>query len=76
MALMNPSATGVARSNEQKSSSPSEELSRERRMRFVIVRGMKIAQLVVAPCLHAELMESAELPPSSRGPGGFGSTGK
>ena len=43
---------------------------------FQIVRGMKIAQLVVAPCLHAELMESAELPPSSRGPGGFGSTGK
>jgi dUTP pyrophosphatase len=42
---------------------------------FRISRGMKIAQLVVAPCVRAELVVSAELPTSSRGPGGFGSTG-
>lgn len=42
---------------------------------FQIARGMKIAQLVITPCLRAELVESAELPASSRGPGGFGSTG-
>jgi dUTP pyrophosphatase len=42
---------------------------------FRIVRAMKIAQLVIAPCVRAELVESTELPTSSRGPGGFGSTG-
>jgi dUTP pyrophosphatase len=40
-----------------------------------ISRGMKIAQLVVATCVRAELVETAELPASPRGPGGFGSTG-
>jgi dUTP pyrophosphatase len=43
---------------------------------FRIARGMKIAQLVVTPCVRAEVDESAELPASARGPGGFGSTGK
>jgi dUTP pyrophosphatase len=43
---------------------------------FRISRGMKIAQLVVASCMRAELIEIAELPPSPRGGGGFGSTDK
>ena len=43
---------------------------------FRITRGMKIAQLVVAPCVRAEVDESAELPVTARGPAGFGSTGK
>lgn len=42
---------------------------------FEIARGMKIAQLVIARHEHAELSEAAELPPSARGSGGFGSTG-
>ncbi|HEY6578338.1 MAG TPA: dUTP diphosphatase [Rhizomicrobium sp.] len=42
---------------------------------FRIARGMKIAQLVVAPCIRAEFDECAQLPPTSRGAGGFGSTG-
>jgi dUTPase len=37
---------------------------------------MKIAQLVVASCVRADFVEVAELPPSPRGPGGFGSTDK
>jgi dUTP pyrophosphatase len=36
---------------------------------------MKIAQLVVAPCLSVEVQEIADLTGSSRGQGGFGSTG-
>jgi dUTP pyrophosphatase len=42
---------------------------------FRVSRGMKIAQLVIAPCVRAELFDAAELPPSARGSGGFGSTG-
>jgi dUTP pyrophosphatase len=42
---------------------------------FVITRGMRIAQLVVAPVTLAELTIVAELAPSERGDGGFGSTG-
>ena len=42
---------------------------------FHIARGMKIAQLVIAPVARAELAECAELPSSTRGAGGFGSTG-
>ncbi|HEY3777563.1 MAG TPA: dUTP diphosphatase [Rhizomicrobium sp.] len=41
---------------------------------FRIVRGMKIAQLVVAPVTRATLVETNELPPTARGAGGFGST--
>jgi dUTP pyrophosphatase len=40
-----------------------------------IRRGDRIAQLVVAPVGRAELVEAAELDPTARGPGGFGSTG-
>jgi dUTP pyrophosphatase len=42
---------------------------------FRISRGMKIAQLVIARYERAEFHEVAELPPSVRGEGGFGSTG-
>jgi len=40
-----------------------------------ITRGMRIAQLVLAPVIRAELSEVTELPTSPRGSGGFGSTG-
>jgi dUTP pyrophosphatase len=39
-------------------------------------RGDRIAQLVIAPVARAELVESAALPASSRGEGGFGHTGR
>ena len=42
---------------------------------FEIVRGMRIAQLVVAKIERAFLSESTALDPSARGAGGFGSTG-
>ncbi len=42
---------------------------------FPITRGMRIAQLVVAPVARAVWAEVAELPESGRGTGGFGSTG-
>lgn len=41
-----------------------------------IRRGDKIAQLVVIPVPPIEIEEVAELPPSERGSGGFGSTEK
>ena len=40
-----------------------------------ITRGMRIAQLVVAPVIQAQLREVASLDETSRGIGGFGSTG-
>ncbi len=42
---------------------------------FSVARGMRIAQLVVAPVARAAWTEVAELPESGRGAGGFGSTG-
>jgi dUTP pyrophosphatase len=42
---------------------------------FTVTRGMRIAQLVVAPVSRAIWQEQAELPDSGRGSGGFGSTG-
>jgi dUTP pyrophosphatase len=42
---------------------------------FVVTRGMRIAQLVVAPVSAVELSETDALPESPRGAGGFGSTG-
>jgi dUTP pyrophosphatase len=42
---------------------------------FVVERGMRIAQLVVATVQRIELMETIELDPTTRGEGGFGSTG-
>lgn len=41
----------------------------------VIQRGDRIAQLIIAPVVQAELVEVEELPSSQRGQGGFGSTG-
>lgn len=42
---------------------------------FVIHRGDRIAQMVVAPVAHASFDLVDELPPTLRGEGGFGSTG-
>ena len=42
---------------------------------FHVKEGMKIAQLVIKPTLRVELEESFELSDTSRGSGGFGSTG-
>ncbi len=43
---------------------------------LTIARGEKVAQLVIAPVATVELEEVDELPPSERGEGGFGSTGR
>jgi dUTP pyrophosphatase len=40
-----------------------------------ITRGMRIAQLVIAPVTRAILTEVTKLPESTRGEAGFGSTG-
>jgi dUTP pyrophosphatase len=40
-----------------------------------IARGMRIAQMVIAPVSHARLQEVPALSETSRGAGGFGSTG-
>ncbi|HVY56578.1 MAG TPA: dUTP diphosphatase [Xanthobacteraceae bacterium] len=42
---------------------------------FEVVRGMRIAQLVIAPVLHATLREVDALDRTQREAGGFGSTG-
>jgi len=42
---------------------------------FVVTRGMRIAQLVVAPVVRASLEERAHVGETARGAGGFGSTG-
>jgi dUTP pyrophosphatase len=42
---------------------------------FIVTRGMRIAQLVVAPVARANLTEVAVLEDTARGAGGFGSTG-
>ena len=42
---------------------------------FVITPGMRIAQLVVAPVLHANFITTDVLTTTSRGAGGFGHTG-
>lgn len=43
---------------------------------FVIRRGERIAQLVVAPVTRVELTVVDDLPESARGAGGFGHTGR
>ncbi len=43
--------------------------------RFVITRGDRIAQMVLAPVTRLDWSEVAELPSTDRGDGGFGSTG-
>jgi dUTP pyrophosphatase len=42
---------------------------------FIVSRGMRIAQLVIAPISHVKLVESASLDATERSVGGFGSTG-
>ena len=42
---------------------------------YVVHRGARIAQLVIAPVLRATLSESQDLADTKRGSGGFGSTG-
>lgn len=42
---------------------------------FSITRGMKIAQLVIAAHVRAEWQETSRLDETTRGAGGFGSTG-
>jgi dUTP pyrophosphatase len=43
---------------------------------FVIRRGERIAQMVIAPVLRAALVPAASLSETDRGGGGFGSTGR
>lgn len=42
---------------------------------FTIKRGDRIAQMLIAPVVHAEIQVSGELSATARGTGGFGSTG-
>ena len=42
---------------------------------FTVTRGMRIAQLIVAPVTRGRWREVDALPDSERGTGGFGSTG-
>ena len=41
---------------------------------FVVEKGMRIAQMVVAPVVQASIQDVDELPKTARGEGGFGST--
>ena len=42
---------------------------------FTVHRGMRIAQMVIAPVTRAEWLPVADLDETARGEGGFGSTG-
>lgn len=42
---------------------------------FVVEKGMKVAQIVIAPVTQAEVVEVSEIDSTDRGAGGFGSTG-
>jgi dUTP pyrophosphatase len=42
---------------------------------FRISRGMRIAQMVIAPAVQASIRVVEELPPTGRGGGGFGHSG-
>jgi dUTP pyrophosphatase len=43
---------------------------------FSIERGTRIAQMLIAPVPRVRWQKVAELPPTSRGAGGFGHTGQ
>ena len=43
---------------------------------FAVARGLRIAQLVITPVVHAQLIEVETLDKTARGAGGFGSTGQ
>ncbi len=45
------------------------------RVSFQIEKGMKIAQMVIAPVLATQLSEASSLDDTQRGEGGFGSSG-
>jgi dUTP pyrophosphatase len=42
---------------------------------FVVERGMRIAQMLIAPVPQVEIVEVEELDETTRGEGGFGHTG-
>ena len=42
---------------------------------FTVTRGMRIAQMVIAPVVQAAMEQVDQLPETARGAGGFGSTG-
>jgi len=42
---------------------------------YSVMRGDRIAQMVVVPVIRAAIEERAELPPTTRNSGGFGHTG-
>lgn len=42
---------------------------------FIIERGMRIAQMIIAPVVQANIVEKNTVSGSGRGAGGFGSTG-
>lgn len=43
--------------------------------KFVVDNGLRIAQIVLCPVIHAKFEEVDQLPDTPRGEGGFGSTG-
>lgn len=45
------------------------------KINFKIERGMRIAQMVIAPVVQFNLIETQDLEKTERGSGGFGSTG-
>jgi dUTP pyrophosphatase len=51
-------------------------LNTDRQEPFTVRRGDRIAQLVVQPVTRVRFLDVAELPPTPRGDGGFGSTGR
>jgi dUTP pyrophosphatase len=51
-------------------------LNTDRDEPFTVRRGDRIAQLVVQPVTRVRFSDVAELPPTPRGEGGFGSTGR
>ena len=51
-------------------------LNTDRREPFTVRRGDRIAQLVVQPVTTVRFVDVEELPPTPRGEGGFGSTGR
>ncbi len=42
---------------------------------FVVTRGMRIAQMVIAPVTQVNIVETTDVGETTRGAGGFGSTG-
>ena len=51
-------------------------LNTDRHEPFTVRRGDRIAQLVVQPVTTVRFVDVEELPPTPRGEGGFGSTGR